>query len=184
MEVDDSDEVLGDAETAGKSPLSAEEAVLRLQARARGFAARRGVLRAGGRVALLPAGVLKALKVHQLLGVRFLFGALQQGGAMLCDDPGLGKTFTAIAFVAALVTSRRAHRVLIAVPANVLGVWKAEFSRWTGGTLPLVVVGADEAGLHAGLKLRDLGAVKAPAQMVVVASMSMLLNHGKVRARR
>ena len=184
MEVNDSDGVLGDAETAGTSPLSAEEAILRLQARARGFAARRGVLRAGGRVALLPAGVLKALKVHQLLGVRFLFDALQQGGAMLCDDPGLGKTFTAIALVAALVTSSHAHRVLIAVPANVLGVWKSEFARWTGGTLPLVVVGADEAGLHASLKLRDLGAVKKPTQMVVVASMSMLLNHGKVRARR
>lgn len=184
MEVNDSDEVLGDAETAGTSTLSDEEATLRLQARARGFAARRDVLRAGGSVALLPAGVLKALKLHQLLGVRFLFGALQQGGAMLCDDPGLGKTFTAIALVTALVTSSRTHRVLIAVPANVLGVWKAEFARWTGGTLPLVVVGADESGLHAGLKLRDLGAVKAPAQMVVVASMSMLLNHGKVRARR
>jgi len=61
MEVDDSDEVLGDAETAGTSPLSGEEAVLRLQARCRGFVARRGVLRAGGRFALLPAGVLKAL---------------------------------------------------------------------------------------------------------------------------
>jgi hypothetical protein len=177
MEVGDSDEVFGDAETARTSPLSAEKAVLRLQARCRGFVARRGVLRADGRVALLPAGVLKALKLHQLLGVRFLFGAQQQGGAILCDDPGLGKTFTAIALVAALVTSKHAHRVLIAVPANVLGVWKSEFARWTGGTLTLVVVGADEAGLHAGLKLRDLGAVKKPAQMVVVASMSMLLNH-------
>jgi len=45
MEVNDSDEVLGDAETAGTSPLSAEEAILRLQARARGFAARRAALR-------------------------------------------------------------------------------------------------------------------------------------------
>ena len=84
---------------------------------------------------------------------------------MLCDDPGLGKTLTAIALVAALVTSSHAHRVLIAVPASVLGVWKSEFARWTGGTLPLVVVGADEAGLHASLKLRDLGAVREPAQM-------------------
>ena len=182
MEVESDEGAPGDAGVGGTSPLSAEDAALRLQARVRGFAARRGVLRAGGRVAVLPAKVLGALKLHQLLGVRFLFEAMQAGGGLLCDDPGLGKTFSAIALVSALLTSLHVHRVLIAVPANVVGVWVAEFARWTGTTVPLVVVGASEAGLHARLKLRDLGAVKKPEQQVVVASMSMLLNHGSVRA--
>ena len=129
---------------------------------------------------MLPAGVLKALKLHQLLGVCFLFGALQQDGALLCDDPGLGKTFTSIALISAFVESRRCHRVLVSVRT-----WRVGGA---GGVCPLDghddaargSWGASETGLHARLKLRALGPVKAPEQMVVVASMSMVLNHGAV----
>ena len=92
----DSDTVLGDVEEPVTSPLSPEEATIRLQARCCGFAARRGVLRAGGRVALLPAGVLKALNLHQLPALEIaplqelLTMAMQAEDGVEADDEARG----------------------------------------------------------------------------------------------
>ena len=56
---------------------------------------------------------------HQAAGVKWLLDAVDRGGGLLTDEPGLGKTLQAVTLIEALIASRRVARVLIVVPANV-----------------------------------------------------------------
>ena len=65
------------------------------------------------------------LQPHQVEGVRWLFGAIDRGGGLLADDPGLGKTLQVITVLEALIRSNLVRRVLIVTPANLLANWNA-----------------------------------------------------------
>ena len=58
------------------------------------------------------------LMPHQATGVKWLLDAVDRGGGLLTDEPGLGKTLQAVTLIEALIASRRVARVLIVVPAN------------------------------------------------------------------
>ena len=51
--------------------------------------------------------------------------ALQGGGGLLADDPGLGKTLQVITVLEALIRSGHFRRVLVVTPANLLANWDA-----------------------------------------------------------
>ena len=63
------------------------------------------------------------LKPHQVVGVNWLFGAVHDGGGILADDPGLGKTLQMIMVLEALIRAQHARRILIVAPANLLANW-------------------------------------------------------------
>jgi len=72
-----------------------------------------------------PSVFAQVLKPMQVEGVHWLFGAIQGGGGILADDPGLGKTLQVIAVLEALVAAGLAHRILVVTPSNLLGNWNA-----------------------------------------------------------
>ena len=57
--------------------------------------------------------------------MRWLFKAVADGGGLLGDEPGLGKTVQIITVLEALIRTRLARRVLIIAPANLISNWKA-----------------------------------------------------------
>ena len=142
------------------------EMALRLQRHARGAAVRGSLLKMGARRARLCPPVWKGLQAHQLRGQRWLAASIaENGGAILADDPGLGKTLTAIGFMEALVRAQLVTRVLVVVPANLLKVWENELGRWLGKQahrLEVDSLAPDVASLHASHKLKNLCAVPPP----------------------
>ena len=56
--------------------------------------------------------------------MRWLFQAVADGGGLLGDEPGLGKTVQIITVLEALVRARLARRILIIAPANLVSNWK------------------------------------------------------------
>ena len=69
---------------------------------------------------------------YQREGVRWMLEKLSgpSGACVLADEPGLGKTVQAIATIAALADCDLARRILVLAPANVVGVWEAEFEKF------------------------------------------------------
>jgi SWI/SNF-related matrix-associated actin-dependent regulator 1 of chromatin subfamily A len=61
---------------------------------------------------------------YQLEAVAF---ALEHRRVMIADEPGMGKTFQALA----VATAMRAQRVLVVCPLNAAPVWAAEARRWS-----------------------------------------------------
>jgi SNF2 family DNA or RNA helicase len=63
------------------------------------------------------------LKPHQLEGIRWMLTQEQRRvGGILADDPGLGKTFQAVAL--ALTTPRKKGQTLFVVPTSTLSQWQ------------------------------------------------------------
>lgn len=97
---------------------------------------RRDVVDLGGG-AVLPNYILAVLKPHQVEAVRFLWHCLfesgeEEGGGVLADDLGLGKTLSAIALLVLLRNSKYKDiykRIIILCPAVVLGHWETEMSK-------------------------------------------------------
>lgn len=97
---------------------------------------RRDVVDIGGGL-VLPNYILAVLKPHQVEAVRFLWHCLfesgeDEGGGVLADDLGLGKTLSAIAILVLLRSSKYKEsykRIMVLCPAVVLGHWEAEMSK-------------------------------------------------------
>jgi len=68
---------------------------------------------------------------HQIEAVMFALGRLQEGGCLLADEVGLGKTIEAGLIVAQML-AEGAHRVLIIVPKPLLGQWADELLKLFG----------------------------------------------------
>ena len=105
-------------------------AALSLQCQARCRLLRRRQLQgvsSGSVSAEMAAGVDRAVQAHQRAGIRWLYKALQRGGGILGDDPGLGKTLQVIGLLSAVVRRGLATRVLVVVPAHLLKNWGVEF---------------------------------------------------------
>ncbi|CAN9511775.1 unnamed protein product [Ophioblennius macclurei] len=82
----------------------------------------------------------KAVKPHQIGGIRFLYDNLIESldryksssgfGCILAHSMGLGKTLQVISFIDILLRNTEAHTVLAIVPVNTLQNWLSEFNLW------------------------------------------------------
>uniref|UniRef100_A0A8C9VQM4 RAD54 like 2 n=1 Tax=Scleropages formosus TaxID=113540 RepID=A0A8C9VQM4_SCLFO len=82
----------------------------------------------------------RAVKPHQIGGIRFLYDNLVESleryrnssgfGCILAHSMGLGKTLQVISFIDILLRHTGAHTVLAIVPVNTLQNWLAEFNLW------------------------------------------------------
>ncbi|XP_041835650.1 helicase ARIP4 isoform X2 [Melanotaenia boesemani] len=82
----------------------------------------------------------KAVKPHQIGGIRFLYDNLIESleryktssgfGCILAHSMGLGKTLQIISFIDILLRNTEAHTVLAIVPVNTLQNWLTEFNLW------------------------------------------------------
>jgi len=80
------------------------------------------------------------LYTHQRTGADWLACRTR---ACLADDPGLGKTITAV--VAA--DRARAHRMLVVAPTCVIWNWRREIEKWSPLRAPLVIASGADANL-------------------------------------
>ncbi|KAM8862617.1 helicase ARIP4-like isoform 1-T6 [Spinachia spinachia] len=88
---------------------------------------------------LLPQ-LARAVKPHQIGGIRFLYDNLVESverfgssggfGCILAHSMGLGKTLQVISFIDILLRHTQAHTVLAIVPVNTLQNWLSEFNIW------------------------------------------------------
>ncbi|KAM9133859.1 helicase ARIP4 [Pangshura tecta] len=82
----------------------------------------------------------RAVKPHQIGGIRFLYDNLVESlerfksssgfGCILAHSMGLGKTIQVISFLDVLFRHTEAKTVLAIVPVNTLQNWLAEFNMW------------------------------------------------------
>ncbi|XP_024148626.1 helicase ARIP4 isoform X3 [Oryzias melastigma] len=82
----------------------------------------------------------RAVKPHQIGGIRFLYDNLVESserfsstsgfGCILAHSMGLGKTLQVISFIDILFRHTQAHTVLAIVPVNTLQNWLSEFNTW------------------------------------------------------
>ncbi|XP_071331374.1 helicase ARIP4-like isoform X2 [Trachinotus anak] len=82
----------------------------------------------------------RAVKPHQIGGIRFLYDNLVESmerfhsssgfGCILAHSMGLGKTLQVISFIDVLFRHTQAHTVLAIVPVNTLQNWLSEFNMW------------------------------------------------------
>ena len=101
--------------------------------------------------ARVPAGVNAKLRPYQQNGYTWLYTMYQLGfGACLADDMGLGKTLQVLTFLEKLRKEKgqNPRRILLIVPASLLGNWKKEAEKF--------VPKMDVAILH-GRPAKDLG---------------------------
>ncbi|XP_074537552.1 helicase ARIP4-like isoform X2 [Halichoeres trimaculatus] len=88
----------------------------------------------------LSSQLARAVKPHQIGGIRFLYDNLVESverfssssgfGCILAHSMGLGKTLQVISFIDILFRHTKAHTVLAIVPVNTLQNWLSEFNTW------------------------------------------------------
>ena len=87
---------------------------------------------AGMRGRRVPATVKATLRPYQKTGFHWLSYMQEMGfGACLADDMGLGKTLQVLTWLDDMRRSDPETRVLLIVPASLLGNWKKEAGRFT-----------------------------------------------------
>lgn len=80
----------------------------------------------------VPAAFSGELRPYQEIGYQWLLQMNTLGfGACLADDMGLGKTVQILAFLEALRAQKTNGKVLLIVPASLLGNWQKEAARFT-----------------------------------------------------
>src|SRR5438552_18374522 len=62
---------------------------------------------------------------HQIDAVVFALGRIPEGGCILADEVGLGKTIEAGLVIAQLIAEGK-NRILLIVPKSLLGQWQTE----------------------------------------------------------
>lgn len=111
-----------------------------LAARERMFALREAIDRSTEnkpwRVGVEVNGEIKKAYPHQLEGAQRLVGAER---ALLCDQPGLGKTLQAIMTIDMLRAQGKGQKVLIFTPKSVIPDFERAFKRWTDPTFVYVL---------------------------------------------
>lgn len=96
----------------------------------------------------VPDGFSGELRPYQEVGYQWLLQMNRLGfGACLADDMGLGKTVQILAFLEALRTQNPNGRVLLVVPASLLGNWQKEAARFTPEMSVEILHGAHAATL-------------------------------------
>ncbi len=84
------------------------------------------------RSAVVPRTLHAVLRPYQKNGYTWLNYMDQLGfGACLADDMGLGKTVQVLAYLEKLRTKKKKARILLIVPASLLGNWQKEAEKFT-----------------------------------------------------
>src|SRR5438093_9141012 len=82
---------------------------------------------------------------HQVEAVAFALSRLSEGGALLCDEVGLGKTIEAALLLTQLKAEGKTN-VLIIVPLPLARQWQVEIKDLF--SLKSTVIGSENIGLH------------------------------------
>lgn len=108
------------------------------------------------------------LQPHQLLGVRRLLAVIKRhGGALLADEVGLGKTYTALGVV------RQFERAEVVAPAALRAMWHEAMSR---AELPMEFVSSES--------LSRVGGDQSDADLVIVDEAHWFRNRATKRYAR
>jgi adenine-specific DNA-methyltransferase len=106
---------------------------------------------------------------HQIDAVVFALARIPDGGCILADEVGLGKTIEAGLVIAQLL-AEGTRRILIVTPKALLGQWQQELATLFGiTTRPLTRAGLDLAGDGVFLATRDLVGSDAGAAALLAA---------------
>lgn len=96
-----------------------------------------------------PLGTPEGFKIELYPHQRVSYSvAVAREGHAVFDEPGLGKSATAIAAGYTLLLEGKVERVVVVVPASVRSQWKSEIERFTGMS-DVVVVKGDKAERYA-----------------------------------
>lgn len=80
----------------------------------------------------IPESVHASLRSYQKTGYEWLSYMDQFGfGACLADDMGLGKTLQILTYLEQMRLSRKSAKVLLVVPASLIGNWQSEAAKFT-----------------------------------------------------
>lgn len=126
-----------------------------------------------------------------------IFDTLDQSGYLLCDQPGVGKTLTAMLWAwFKTSTNRPASRILIIAPNSAKAQWKREIRRWLGnqsrvtvveGTTPEQITLANADGWVIGhwesLVHARKGYLKRPWDVVIADEAHNMQNYNAQRSR-
>ena len=105
------------------------------------------------RSAVLPRSFRAQLRPYQKTGYTWLRYMDELGfGACLADDMGLGKTVQVLAYLEKLRKTKKEARVLLIVPASLLGNWEMEAERFTPDMERCILHGKPSAALSAELE--------------------------------
>ena len=105
------------------------------------------------RSAVLPRSFRAQLRPYQKTGYTWLRYMDELGfGACLADDMGLGKTVQVLAYLEKLRKTKKEARVLLIVPASLLGNWEMEAERFAPDMERYVLHGKPSAALSAELE--------------------------------
>lgn len=118
-------------------------------------------------------------KPYQKAGIAFMLSA--PGGALLADDPGLGKTIQILGLLNADPSPTRA---LIVVPASLRLNWVREAVRWLVRPTQIFVIG--EKGLTANIKLggtqhRVSSGPVLPSDVCSMPNVIVIVNYDRAR---
>ncbi len=106
------------------------------------------------RSARVPATVHAALRPYQKDGYTWLNYMDQLGfGACLADDMGLGKTLQVLTYLERMRKTKKGARVLLIVPASLLGNWEKEAEKFVPSMDFLILHGKGAAAL--GQQVRE-----------------------------
>ena len=96
----------------------------------------------------LPPDVHAVLRPYQATGYAWLVKMTAMGfGACLADDMGLGKTLQVLTYLAQLHREHPSARVLLVVPASLIGNWEKEVQRFTPDLSLCILHGMSSAKL-------------------------------------
>ena len=88
----------------------------------------------------VPSSVRATLRAYQHTGYNWLNYMNELGfGACLADDMGLGKTLQILTFLSGLYEREKDARILLVVPASLLGNWEKEAEKFTP-SLPFCIL--------------------------------------------
>jgi len=105
------------------------------------------------RSAVLPRSFHAQLRPYQKTGYTWLRYMDELGfGACLADDMGLGKTVQVLAYLEKLRKTKKEARVLLIVPASLLGNWEMEAERFAPDMERCILHGKPSAALSAELE--------------------------------
>ena len=108
----------------------------------------------------------KSFYSHQLDGIKWMMGVEQRGsGGLLCDDPGLGKTYQALSLV---VSSDTKTCTLIVVPASIIEQWRLA---------AVELLGKNAVYVHHGPKrLKQI-----PIKRVVITTYNLMISDKQIQ---
>jgi len=79
----------------------------------------------------MPAALYRRLRHYQQEGVKWLLSLYHMGRCgLLADEPGLGKTVQAIAFLLSLFLTGAVREALLVSPATLMHQWASELNDW------------------------------------------------------